>query len=132
MGQGDLLLSIQHNPFTGLPQDKHFSGGFRSNEATYSWSFEVGDVVLHDNNTAQNKQRQPMAAFVFNRGDAFMSARYRFGLEIKFDALGQGKVRTVVDGVGLAAHVRFPSVRTGFPAPTCFLLTTKRATNLSP
>ena len=102
------------------------------NEATYNGSFEAGDVVLHDNNTAQNKQRQPMAAFVFNRGDAFMSARYRFGLEIKFDALGQGEVGAVVDGVGLAAHVGLPGIRTGFPAPTCFLLTTKRAANFSP
>ena len=103
------------------------------NEATYNRSFEAGDVVLHDkDNTAQNKQRQPVAAFVFNRGDAFMSARYRFGLEVKFDALSQGEVGAVVDGVGLAAHVGLPSIRTGFPAPTCFLLTTKRATNLSP
>ena len=102
------------------------------NEATYNRSFEAVDVVLHDNNTTQNKQRQPTAAFVFNCGDAFMSARYRFGLEVKFDALGQGEVGAVVDGVGLAAHVGLPGIRTGFPAPTCFLLTTKRATNLSP
>ena len=102
------------------------------NEATYNRSLEAVDVVLHDNNTTQNKQRQPTAAFVFNCGDAFMSARYRFGLEVKFDALGQGEVGAVVDGVGLAAHVSFPSIGTRLSAPTRFFFTTECPANLSP
>ena len=52
------------------------------------------------------------------------------GSDVELDALGQGQLARVVDGVGGAAHVGFPGVGAGFAATAGFLLATEGAADL--
>src|SRR5690606_33753990 len=54
----------------------------------------------------------------------------RFSLQVELDALGQRQFVGVVDGVGLAAHVRTPCIRARLAAAAGFLLAADRAADL--
>src|SRR5262245_31902051 len=65
---------------------------------------------------------------VFHGRDQF-SWFSSFGGGTKLDALRQGQIRRIVDGVCLAAHVIFPGIAAALASAPGFLFPTERAAN---
>ena len=136
--QGDALNAIADGPGGPVPVHEDFCWrdrpkgrhilDFRGFCPTPNEKHRGNDQRPHQ--TPRAPSRRSCAA---NETCLHASKVHRSGpLQIKFDALCQWQVSAVVDGVGLAAHVNFPSVGTGFSPPSCFFFTPKRSANLRP
>jgi hypothetical protein len=74
--------------------------------------------------------RNDVSAFALDRHDEDGGGFHVHSGDIEADALREGKVGAVVDGVGGPAHVLLPCVGAGFTAATGFFFTAEGSSDL--
>src|SRR5262245_31736193 len=75
------------------------------------------------------RRTEPAATAPHGRARTCLSVPLSF-INIEAHALGERKLRSEVDGVSRATHIRLPGVRASFAAATRLLLAAKSAADL--